>query len=76
MAVNPMQLMKMKERMNLFQKEHPKMQMFLADVQANALQEGSVIECKVTRPDGREYVSNIRLTADDIETLRMLGNMK
>ncbi|MGI6107227.1 MAG: hypothetical protein ACOX8B_04755 [Lachnospiraceae bacterium] len=76
MAINPMQMMKLKERMDLFNREHPKMQAFLADVSANAVQEGSVVEFKVTRPDGKTYVSNIRLTADDMETLSMLKKAK
>ncbi len=72
MAINPMQLLKMRERMNLFNQAHPRVQPFLAAVGAEAIREGAVLEMKVTSPEGKEYITNIRLNADDIETINML----
>ena len=43
-------------------------------IRDNALEEGSVIAMKVTTPDGRTIESNIRLTANDIETFRMMAS--
>ena len=37
---------------------------------------GSIMEMKVTTPEGWEYITNIRLTQDDVETLRMAGQFK
>ena len=71
--MNPMFLMQAKQRLELFQKEHPKVLPFFNTVKAQALREGTVLELKVTDPDGKEYVSNIRLTANDVETVRMLS---
>ena len=33
-----------------------------------------MIELKITTPEGKEAVSNIRLTKDDVETFRILKN--
>ncbi len=72
MAINPMALMKMKERMRLFNADHPKVGPFFKVLHEKALTEGTVLELKATTPDGQEYVSNIRLNANDIETLGIL----
>lgn len=76
MAVNPLELMKMKERLTTFHTQHPRVGAFLSDVSANAIREGSIVELKVTSPEGREYVTNIRVTSDDMKTLDILKNMK
>ena len=73
MAINPMVLLKMKERMAIFQQDHPKVGPFFSMLKSRAMIEGAIYELKVTSPDGKEYVSNIRLTANDIETIRMLS---
>ena len=70
--MNPMALLQMKDRFEIFQQEHPKVLPFLNAVWANALQTGTVLELKVTTPEGKELTSNIRLTENDIETIRML----
>ena len=41
-------------------------------VKNNALEEGTVFAMKVTTPEGKTIESNIRLTANDIETIRMM----
>ena len=71
MALNPMTLMKLKARFSIFRQEHPKVLPFLKAVSQNALREGTVMEVKFTDPEGKEYKSNIRLTQDDLETIRM-----
>ena len=72
MAINPMALMKMKERMRIVGQDHPKVGPFFQVLRDKAMVEGTVLELKATTPEGREYVSNIRLTENDIETLRTL----
>ena len=75
MAMNPMALLQLKERLNLFNQDHPKMRPFLTAVR-DKMQEGTILELKVTDVEGKEMVSNIRLTANDMETFRILANMK
>ncbi len=72
MAVNPLEMMKMGERLRLFSQQHPRFGAFLKDVSEHAIAPGTIVEMKVTGPDGREYITNLRLTEDDMETLEML----
>lgn len=76
MAMNIGNLMKMKERLSIFSQQHPKVGAFFQDVGAHAVEPGSIVEMKVTDPAGKNYVMNIRLTPEDIETIRMLQNQK
>lgn len=70
MAVNPMQLMKLKDRYRLFKEDHPKMMPFLTMLGKKAVEEGTVITIKAVTPEGQEYESNIRLTRNDVQTVR------
>ncbi len=72
MNINPMMLMQIQQRMQNFKQEHPKFIPFLMAVKDNALEEGSVFAVKVTTPEGKTIESNIKLTANDIETIRMM----
>ena len=76
MAINPMAMLQMKERMNIFQKDHPKVFPFFNMLREQGLQEGAVYELKVTLPDGSERVMNFRMNENDIETFRLLGSQQ
>ncbi len=76
MAINPMKLMQLKERLDIFHSEHPKVAPFFKVLKDRAVFEGTVFELKATTPEGLEYVSNIRLTENDVETLRMLLELR
>ena len=71
MAVNPMEFMKLKERMDIFMNQHPRVMPFFQAL-SGRITEGSVIEMKVTQPDGTDLVCNIRVTADDLKTVGIL----
>ena len=73
MAMNPMQLLKLKDRLNLFRQDHPKVSPFFHRLREEGMPVGTVLELKATLPDGKEYVTSIRLTENDAETLRILG---
>jgi len=72
MAFNPMAMLQMKERLNIFNQDHPRVMPFFNAVGSNALREGSVLELKVTTPEGKEYITNLRLNANDLETIDLL----
>lgn len=72
MAINPMNLMKLKGRFQIFKQQHPKFLAFLKVVNAKALEPGAVLTVKMTTVDGKEYETNIRLTKEDVETVRLL----
>ena len=74
MNMNPMMLMQMQQRIQTFQQDHPKVMPFITAIKDTALMEGTVIAMKVTTPDGKTIESNIKLTANDIETIRMMSD--
>ena len=74
--MNPMDIMQLGGRLQTFNSQHPKFGAFLRDAGADAMREGSVLEMKVTSPEGQEYVTNIRLTREDIETIEMIRAMR
>ena len=73
--MNPMILLRIKEKIDTFRRDHPKMLSFLRTIHQKALSEGSVLEIKATSVDGKEYVSNIKVTANDMELIRLLSGM-
>jgi hypothetical protein len=74
MAINPAALMKAKGRYNIFKKQHPKFLAFLGAVNAKMLEPGTVIDVKVTGPDGKTIETNLKLTPEDVESVRMFKN--
>ena len=73
--MNPMIILQIREKIDIFRKEHPKILPFLKTIDRKALEEGSVLEIKATSVDGQEYVSNIKITANDIELIRIISGM-
>ena len=76
MAMNPMEMMKLAKRMNIFSNQHPKTVAFFKSVPQTVVGEGSVVEIKLTDPDGRVYITNFRVTQQDLETLEIFKKMK
>lgn len=74
MAINPMKLLELKNLWGAFTKRHPKFPQFLAAVQQAGIPEGTVIEVQVTPPDGKTLTTNLKVTAEDIETVKSLQN--
>ena len=74
MAMNPIAMMQVAGRIKIFKEQHPKALAFIQSVSEGDLREGTIIEVKVTTPEGKESVSNIKLTKDDIETFNLLKN--
>lgn len=68
--MNPLKLMQMKETMDRFTAAHPKVLPFFRAVSGQALAEGTVIEMKVTTPEGKAYLSSIRLTQEDLKLIQ------
>ena len=68
-------IQKIKSGMDRFRANHPKFPLFLNAVSQNALMEGTVIEINVTTPEGRNYFTNVKLQADDMEFLNSLKSM-
>ncbi len=76
MNMNPMALLALKSDFNKFKNNHPKFLQFAKAFTKAGIQEGTVMECKVITADGREFQTNIRVTADDLELLENLKNLR
>lgn len=74
MAFNPMDMMKLRDRLTKFQADHPKVLAF-GQAAMGSVREGSVIEMSVTTPEGEKITTNMKVNADDVETLQMLMGM-
>lgn len=70
------QLMEMKSLSDRFLANHPKFMMFMKAVSDDGVKEGTVIEISVKEPSGREYVTNLKISADDMLCIEKLKNMK
>lgn len=69
-------IQKMKNAMETFRQNHPKFPLFLNAVSQDALVEGTIIEINVTTPEGKNYCTNVKLKASDLELVDTLKNMK
>ncbi|MGB4659428.1 MAG: hypothetical protein WBI07_09625 [Mobilitalea sp.] len=73
--MNPAKLLKLKGAWGKFTQNHPKFPQFLRAASSNAVQEGSLIDIKITTTDGRSINTNLKLTASDIELFHELSEM-
>ena len=75
MALNPMQLIGLKNDFDKFKNNHPKFLQFVSAMAQAGLQEGTILECKVLTPEGREMQANIKITQDDLDLLQKIKDM-
>lgn len=73
--MNPMTLLSLKTSFDKFQDNHPKFIQFAQAIAHIGIQEGSVLECKVTTPDGKELQTNFKITQDDIDLIDKLKEL-
>ncbi|MBP5495300.1 MAG: hypothetical protein J6X97_09390 [Lachnospiraceae bacterium] len=71
--VNPAALLSFKKKWDEFSGRHPKFVSFLGALKNQGMEVGSVIDMKVTMPNGEVFQSNIKLTPEDIELIRGLA---
>ena len=74
--MNPMDAMQLLPRLSTFKEQHPKFLKFLKAVGSKGLEEDSIMDVKFRSTDGQEYVANIKLTKEDIETIEIIKNLK
>lgn len=73
--VNPASLMKMMSLKNKFEANHPKFIAFFKAVFSRPIEEGTIIEIKVTRPGEETITSNIVVNQSDLELFNELKNL-
>lgn len=75
MAINPMLLVKLKTELNNFRKRHPGFTSFVRAVRRKGVPEDSVLDVKITTPDGETMTTNFRVSADDLAFIRMISDL-
>lgn len=72
---HPNMILQIKNMWDRFQMNHPKFPRFLQVVGAECMQEGTIIEISVTKPDGENITSNLRLNETDMEMIAALREL-
>lgn len=74
--INPTMLFRIKNSWSRFTTSHPKFPMFLqASSKNNVIQENTVLEIKITTPEGKNLSTNVKLTNDDLALFNDLKEM-
>lgn len=68
-------MMKIKGAWDTFTRNHPKFMPFMRAVTADGIQEGTIIEMKVVSAQGKEYNTNLKITASDLELFAQMRGM-
>lgn len=74
--MNPMAILSMKSSLEKFQDNHPRFMQFLATMTQNGLEEGTILECKVITPEGKEIQANIKINQDDLELIEKIKEIR
>ena len=72
--INPAKIFQMKGLWDKFTTNHPKFPKFLQAAAQSSIGEGTIIEVKITKPNGDTIASNLKLTAEDMELFREIRN--
>lgn len=73
--VNPAAIMKLMGARNKFVSNHPKFAAFFKTVVTQGIEEGSIIEITVTKPDGTPITANMKVLQSDLELVEELKNL-
>ena len=76
MGFNPAALMKIMQLKSKFEANHPKTVQFTKQVLMSGLPEDTVIEVSVTKPGSEKITANMKITADDLEMMNELKNLR
>lgn len=72
---HPNMILQIKNMWERFQMNHPKLPRFLQVVGTECMQEGTIIEISVTKPNGENITSNLRLNETDMEMVAALKEL-
>ena len=73
--MNIQAMMQMKKAWDTFKASHPKFPAFMKAAQGT-LREGTIIEFKITTPEGKTIESNLKLNASDMELMDTIRQMQ
>jgi len=73
---NPADIMKLMGMKNKFESSHPKFVSFIKDVASRGISEGDILEVTISRANGEKTTANLRVTADDVEMVEDIKNLR
>ena len=73
--MNPADMMKIMNAKNKFESNHPKFFAFLNAVFSRPIQEGTIIEITVKRPEEEAITTNLKVQQSDLDLLAELQNL-
>lgn len=73
--MNPASIMKIMGAKKQFTDNHPRFAAFLSAAFGKGVEEGTIIELKVTRPGEETMVTNIKVQQSDLELLQELKEL-
>ena len=73
--INPMMLFKLKGLWDRITSNHPKMVPFGRTVFPAAIDVGTIVDVKVTDPNGKTYHYNMRISEDDMEAIHEIDGI-
>ena len=74
MAFNPLNILQLKMKYQVFKEEHPNMPDFGRVLKRSALKEGCEYRLRVTTLDGEVIEDGITLTENDVDIIRLFVN--
>ncbi len=74
MAFNPLSLVQLKKKFQVFKEDHPNMLVFGRALKRSALEVGCEYRLHVTTLDGEVIEDGITLTENDVDIIRMFVN--
>lgn len=72
---NPAMIFQIKSMWDRFERNHPKFPRFLQVVGNDCIEAGTIIEISVTKANGENITSNIKLTEDDMELIAAMKEL-
>ena len=73
--MNPATIMKIMNAKNKFTQNHPKFAAFFNAVLSTGIQEGTIIEIKVTKPGQEPMTTNMKVLQSDLELINELKDL-
>lgn len=73
--MNPASIFQIKALWDRFTAGHPKLPRFLQAAASSSVDEGTIIEVKITKSNGDTIASNLKITAEDLALFQELKNI-
>ena len=76
MNFNPMAIMQLQQKITTLKGDHPRVFPFFAALKENSIRPGTIVDMKVTTPEGKEMQCNIKVTENDIDLFNALMELR